>query len=232
MAKLPGWFWWSAAIVGVVGVGITAITVGNRRHEKSLGEGYDSEGDDDPEQHAFPRFFETKPQGPPAFDSQTIDEQLLVAHDAIEDDSPESLEQAKQLMLQIQRYIRTRSDVKLTPEQKKKWEELRVKLYKINPKRTFVQARQEIFVDLAKHGWPGKPDLKIPWFQSPDGKLRLWFKPQAVWVTTSGSGDHHVFRDARTLSYDLDIRKMNPSLFRRMLARRYRIDVGGLDGQG
>ena len=159
----------------------------------------------------------------------SIDEELLVARDAIFDERPEQVERGKKLMIKVQRYVRSHN-ITLTPEQRKEWELLRLKLYAINPKRTFAKARQEILTDLAAHGWPGEPGLKIPHYTSPDGQLRLWFKPQAVWVTTAKPGERHVFSDARTLSYDLDIRKLNPSLFRKMLARRYRVNVGGLDG--
>ena len=59
-----------------------------------------------------------------------------------------------------------------------------------------------------------KKDLKIPQATSPDGKLRLWFKSQAVWFTYDSSfKPRHEFKDARTVSYSLDIRKMTPEEF-------------------
>lgn len=71
--------------------------------------------------------------------------------------------------------------------------------------KTFLQARAEIAETLRAHGWSLSPALKVPYATSPSGALRLWFKPQAVYFT---EGNYHTLNGARTLSYDLDIRKM------------------------
>lgn len=49
-------------------------------------------------------------------------------------------------------------------------------------KQTFKVARANLFDHLRKNGWMVKDTLKVPWAEEPDGDLRLWFKPQAVWV--------------------------------------------------
>jgi hypothetical protein len=77
---------------------------------------------------------------------------------------------------------------------------------------TFLTARARILDELRGLGWnvvafnarEGKP-MKVPHATSPDGGLRLWFKPQAVWFT---KGNRHELGEARTISYDLDIRNM------------------------
>lgn len=74
---------------------------------------------------------------------------------------------------------------------------------------TFAKARAAILDELEAMGWDLKRDLKVPHATSPDGELRLWFKPQAVWFTQSlGSYQRHDFKNARTIDYVHDIRKM------------------------
>ena len=81
-------------------------------------------------------------------------------------------------------------------------------------KRTYSQAQADILDYLGKNKWVVKTGLKVPHATSPAGDLRLWFKPQAVWFTQiSGKGDRHDFKNARTVSYDQDIRKQDGSSF-------------------
>lgn len=86
--------------------------------------------------------------------------------------------------------------------------------------QTFQQSREAILDFLEHEGWKlSSKSLKIPYATSPDGTLRLWFKAQAVYVT---QGLDHEFKEARTLSYDLDIRKLTPPEFVAQVVRRYR----------
>jgi len=84
--------------------------------------------------------------------------------------------------------------------------------------RTFIQARSEILATLAVNGWAVSGYLKVPHATSPSGKFRLWFKAQAVY---SSEGDWHQFKDAHTLSYSLDIRKLSAVAFVTWIAKRY-----------
>ena len=71
---------------------------------------------------------------------------------------------------------------------------------------TYAAARQRVHRELGLRGWKtSPPTLKLPHATSPDGQVRLWFKPQAVYHTT---GDRHEAGNARTVSYDFDIRGM------------------------
>lgn len=93
---------------------------------------------------------------------------------------------------------------------------------KVNkPKQTYAQAQGAILNDLTTSGWAVTPGLKIPHATSPDGSLRLWFKPQAVWATRVKSGERHAYKDARTISYDLDIRRYDAPRFREWITKRY-----------
>jgi hypothetical protein len=87
---------------------------------------------------------------------------------------------------------------------------------------TYPKARVAILDFLKKKGWAVKSGLKIPHATSPSKNLRLWFKKQAVHFT---SGPPHRFGDARTVSYDLDIRKISPERF---LAQIQQWDKQGL----
>lgn len=62
---------------------------------------------------------------------------------------------------------------------------------------TFAAARAAHLAALAAAGWAVKGDLKVPHATSPDGRSRLWFKPQAV---LAGCGT--VLGDARSLWID------------------------------
>lgn len=77
----------------------------------------------------------------------------------------------------------------------------------VSKKRTFAQARKEIFDFLKKKGWKLVDHLKIPHATSPDGDYRLWFKTQAVYM----SKGRHRLGDAR--STWIDIRDVSPDEF-------------------
>lgn len=49
-------------------------------------------------------------------------------------------------------------------------------------KKTFKEAREQVFAFLKKRGWNVAENLTVPHATSPDGKVRLWFKSQAVYA--------------------------------------------------
>ena len=75
-------------------------------------------------------------------------------------------------------------------------------------RRTFDQARAELFEHLAAQGWDVRATLKVPWAASPNGRVRLWFKAQSVHYT---EGNAHSAGNAH--STGLDIRDMTPAAF-------------------
>lgn len=80
---------------------------------------------------------------------------------------------------------------------------------------TFGKAKLRLLGELSRLGWDVQDGLKVPHATSPDRRIRLWFKPQAVWYTGSDhhSGFRHDFHAARTISYSLDTRRLSaPSL--------------------
>jgi lambda repressor-like predicted transcriptional regulator len=88
-------------------------------------------------------------------------------------------------------------------------------------KRTYAEARDDIWAALQRAGWSmSLPSLKLPHATSPNGKLRLWFKPQSVHATMSAAGRHEA-GNARAISYDLDIRTMSPSEFLSFIQERF-----------
>lgn len=72
---------------------------------------------------------------------------------------------------------------------------------------TFAQARARLMAELSHDGWtvhvkskncPWAP-LKTPYADSESGHVRLWFKPQALYVS---HGKPHDLRTARSLTDD------------------------------
>lgn len=57
-------------------------------------------------------------------------------------------------------------------------------------KETFDAAKRRILEGLQALGWSVSGPLKIPHATSPDGEVRLWFKPQAVWLSQAHGGPH------------------------------------------
>lgn len=76
--------------------------------------------------------------------------------------------------------------------------------------RTFMQSHDEILDYLASRGWAVKKSLKVPHATSPDGRVRLWFKSQAVYFT---NGTHHELGNARSIF--VDTRALTPEEFLR-----------------
>jgi len=83
--------------------------------------------------------------------------------------------------------------------------------------RTYAQAQAEILAHLRARGWTVRSDLKIPHATSPDGELRLYFKPQAVYYT---QGNRHEFKNARS-TWVSDIRKLTPAQFDAEIQRMF-----------
>lgn len=83
---------------------------------------------------------------------------------------------------------------------------------------TFEQARQALYEHLRSVGWEVVTTdrrtlrfMKVPHATSPDGRVRIWFKPQAVWVScTTLHRPRHDMGDARSLW--MDIRYTDPSV--------------------
>ncbi len=83
--------------------------------------------------------------------------------------------------------------------------------YFANPFRdnpTFRQKRDELLAGLRAAGWDvttfsrGRT-LKIPYATSPDGEVRFWFKPQAIYYTVVFPPVLHDFKRARSISIDM-----------------------------
>ena len=90
---------------------------------------------------------------------------------------------------------------------------LGVKVKRSNGKRrngkkpTYAAARMATWKAFGAAGWDlSSPNLKVIHATSPWGDVRLWFKAQAILVERSGPPWR--VGDARTLSYDLDLRNV------------------------
>lgn len=74
-------------------------------------------------------------------------------------------------------------------------------------KLTFKEARQQVFDFLRKRGWKIADHLSVPHATSSDGRVRLWFKAQAVYAVhkerAEEGADPLQFKDAHSMSSDL-----------------------------
>ena len=76
---------------------------------------------------------------------------------------------------------------------------------------TFMEARTNLIGYLGSIGWTTNLRsvqgvlLKTPYATSPDGQIRVWFKPQALWMST---GSNHEIGNAR--STWIDVRMLAP----------------------
>jgi len=86
-------------------------------------------------------------------------------------------------------------------------------LLKESAGKTYAEAKTAVMDYLKSKGWKlSDPKLKVPHATSPDGKIRFWFKTQAVYFTSGGSP--HNLNGARTVSYDTnEIKKMTPQQY-------------------
>lgn len=73
---------------------------------------------------------------------------------------------------------------------------------------TFRQTRDALLSGLRERGWDvttysrGR-SLKVPYATSPDGVVRFWFKPQAIYYTVVDPPFSHDFKAARSVSIDM-----------------------------
>ncbi len=99
----------------------------------------------------------------------------------------------------------------------------------VKNRRTFLEARDDLMTALKRAGWSGSSfTLKVPWTESPNHKIRLWWKPQAVYysegVVGRTRGDllpgSHNLNAARSIG-DVDIRTMSSTDFLELLRRHF-----------
>ena len=64
---------------------------------------------------------------------------------------------------------------------------------------TFKQAHTRIVTTLRNAGWASSPAWTVPYLTSPDGRVRLWFKAQAIYYSR---GNSHSLSGARSLCDD------------------------------
>lgn len=62
---------------------------------------------------------------------------------------------------------------------------------------TFAKAKARLLAGLAEKGWKVRPDLKRPWAEPKDGRYRLWFQPQSIYLNS-----HSLFVEPRGLSVE------------------------------
>jgi hypothetical protein len=74
----------------------------------------------------------------------------------------------------------------------------------IMSKITYVESQKNKLAILASNGWTVKGNLKIPYATSDFSKVRLYFKPRAIYVDY---GKPYDLKTARTLTYDTDYLK-------------------------
>jgi hypothetical protein len=79
--------------------------------------------------------------------------------------------------------------------------------FALEKKPTFKEAREKVFGFLKKRGWKIQESLSVPHATSPDGKVRLWFKAQAVYAVHEDRGAEGSnplqFKDSHSMSSDL-----------------------------
>ncbi len=78
--------------------------------------------------------------------------------------------------------------------------------------RTYPEAKDDIMAFLERKGWRRSTNLKVQHATTPEGHLRLWFKPQTIHYTLCQPHQHKL-GDARAIRYELDIRAMSPEEF-------------------
>lgn len=90
--------------------------------------------------------------------------------------------------------------------------------------KTFVQAQKDIMDAFKRLGWSVSGPLKVPYVTEPSGKIRLWFKPQAVYF----SQGKELTQMGKAMSlYNLfpDIRMISPDDFVRTIYSRFKLLV-------
>lgn len=88
-------------------------------------------------------------------------------------------------------------------------------------KKTFPQARKEIFDHLKSKGWTVKENLKIPWAKDPDNDVQIWFKAQAVYGVGGLDGGRQKANFGAARSLHTDIREVSPQEFVKDVMRHF-----------
>ena len=69
---------------------------------------------------------------------------------------------------------------------------------------TYKTAATELYVKLGEEGWKlSSPTLKVRHATDPYGRVRYWFKPQAVWMSVTYTGGSHSLNAARSTWFDI-----------------------------
>lgn len=88
--------------------------------------------------------------------------------------------------------------------------------------KTYAEAQKAVMDYLQSEGWTVKTGLKVPYATSRDGRIRFWFKKQAVYFTT---GDRHDLGNAVTLTYDTNaIKNESPEAWVKWAVERVKKD--------
>lgn len=80
---------------------------------------------------------------------------------------------------------------------------------------TYSAAAKRLLRELAAAGWRTEPTLKVPHATTPDGRARIWFRPQAVYMV---KGNAQALANARSLF--VDFRGMSAGQLARIVAER------------
>lgn len=95
---------------------------------------------------------------------------------------------------------------------------------------TYAQVQSAILAGLSSDGWRVQGNLKVPWALSPDGRHKLWFKAQSVYL---GPGDgnfstaHSMFvPDLRQAGYPPELRHLRSSAGGRDVRRDWALENG------
>jgi hypothetical protein len=88
-------------------------------------------------------------------------------------------------------------------------------------KKTFPQARKEIFDYLRRQGWEVKENIKVPWAKDPDKDVQIWFKSQAVYGVGGLDGGRQTANFGAARSLHTDIRDVTPQEFVRDVMRYF-----------
>lgn len=77
--------------------------------------------------------------------------------------------------------------------------------------KTYDEAKDALMFYLKAHDWKvSAAGLKIPHATSPDGNVRLWFRPQAIYFTVG----EHVSGAARTVTYNTnELKRLPPEAY-------------------
>ncbi len=87
-------------------------------------------------------------------------------------------------------------------------------------KPMYARARQLLFQGLADAGWQLSGQLKVPHATSPDGTVRVWFRPQSVYLAVGDGRTAPTFGGARSMWIDIRALGEQPGLAARLFERQ------------